>query len=106
MNIQLKNRDEKWKEHRRILVTEYDVVHTLFLRWCYQVDVRALVIRWTALFCSTWSRVPRPSMIPDFTVSLDWANKLNGARAWMVKRKFIELRYQLTLTVLGKHLVN
>ena len=35
-------------------------------------------MRATASFCSTWSRVPRPSTIPERTVSLAWENRQYG----------------------------
>ena len=76
--VSLMNRKEKNRELRKAMVASWSLSTTNRAVFSRPGAVRSMSLRrrmWaTASFCSTCSRVPNPSTMPDRTVSLAWEN--------------------------------
>ena len=59
---------------------ENDVVGAFVTARCGKVNVGERDKLLHSFVLSTCNLVPRPRMMPDLTVSLDWENRLKGAR--------------------------
>ena len=76
--VSLMNRKEKNRELRKAMVASWSLSTTKVAHFLFPGAVRSISLwrrMWaTASFCSTCSRVPNPSTMPDRTVSLAWEN--------------------------------
>ena len=83
------NINEKKSDERNAIVASWSLSIIKYAHFFFPGAVKSIsdsvAMFFTDSFWRTWSRVPSPSIIPDLTVSLDWANRLNGALAgWSI----------------------
>ena len=79
------NKKEKNRELMKAMVASWSLSTTKMAHFFFPGLVRSMSLRRrmraTASFCSTCSRVPSPSTMPERTVSLAWEKSRYGPRA-------------------------